>query len=87
MTVGDAIALAGGSTLDADRTTVTLMRNGRAHIKNVELAALVNTLVTQPGDQLYVPPASGFFSRNPWVAATIIQSIVTIGAAIIVSNP
>jgi polysaccharide export outer membrane protein len=83
MTVADAIALAGGSTLDAANTTVTLTRSGKVQIKNVDPAALVSSLATRPGDQLYVPPAGGFFSRNPWAAGTLIQSLVTVVVAIV----
>jgi protein involved in polysaccharide export with SLBB domain len=83
MTVADALALAGGSTLDADQTSITLMRGGRVQEKDINPARSVSELLTLPGDQLYVPPSSGFFTRNPWVAGTIIQAIVTIGVAIV----
>lgn len=83
MTVADAVALAGGSMLSADRTSVALLRGGRVHEKNVNPAVTVSSLLMLPGDQLYVPPASGLFDRNPWMASTIIQSIVTITVAAI----
>ena len=83
MTVADAIALAGGSILDADRTKIMLMRSGKIIQKNVDPAMPVSQLVTNPGDQLYIPPLTGYFDRNPWVVGTIVQSAVTITIAII----
>jgi protein involved in polysaccharide export with SLBB domain len=83
MTVADAVALAGGSTLDADRTTITLMRSGKIIQKNVDPAMAVSQLAMNRGDQLYVPPQAGFFDRNPWALGTVVQSSVTIAIAII----
>lgn len=83
MTVADAIALAGGSVLDADRTTITLMRSGKVIQKNVDPALPVSQLVTKPGDQLYIPPLSAFFDRNPWAIGMIIQSALTVALAIV----
>jgi polysaccharide export outer membrane protein len=83
MTVADAVALAGGSTLDADRTTITLMRSGKIIQKNVDPAMAVSQLAMNRGDQLYIPPQTGFFDRNPWALGTVVQSSVTIAIAII----
>jgi polysaccharide export outer membrane protein len=83
MTVADAIALAGGSTLDADRTKIMLMRSGKIIQNSVDPAMPVSQLVTNPGDQLYIPPQAGFFDRNPWALGTIVQSAVTIAIAIV----
>jgi protein involved in polysaccharide export with SLBB domain len=83
MTVADAIALAGGSILDADRTRIMLMRSGKIIQKNVDPAMPISQLATNPGDQLYIPPLTGFFDRNPWALGTIVQSAVTIAIAIV----
>jgi polysaccharide export outer membrane protein len=83
MTVADAVALAGGSTLDADRTTITLMRSGKIIQKNVDPAMAVSQLAMNRGDQIYIPPQTGFFDRNPWALGTIVQSSVAITIAII----
>ena len=83
MTVADAVAMAGGSILDADHTRIALMRGGRVLEESVDPSRPVSDLLTRPGDQLYVPPASGFFARNPWFAGTLIQAAVTIAVAIV----
>jgi Periplasmic protein involved in polysaccharide export len=83
MTVSEAVALAGGSILDAGDTKFTILRNGKVLIERVDPAALVSQLAMQPGDQLYIPPASGLFARNPWLPGTVIQSLVTVTVAIL----
>jgi protein involved in polysaccharide export with SLBB domain len=83
MTVADALALAGGSTREAEKTTITLMRSGKIIKKNLDPAMLVSQLATNPGDQLYVPPSTGYFDRNPWAVTSIVQSAVTLAVAIL----
>jgi protein involved in polysaccharide export with SLBB domain len=83
MTVADAVALAGGSTLEADKTSINLMRSGKIIQKNLDPALAVSQLATNPGDQLYIPPRSGYFDRNPWALSTIVQSTVTVVVAIL----
>jgi protein involved in polysaccharide export with SLBB domain len=83
MTVGDAVALAGGSTVEANKSKILLMRSGKTVIGDVDPALLVSQLPIQRGDQLYIPPQDGFFTRNPWVIGTAIQSFVALAAAIV----
>jgi protein involved in polysaccharide export with SLBB domain len=83
MTVGDAIALAGGATGDGEDAKIRLMRSGRSIIADVDAALLVSELPIERGDQLYIPPNEGFFDRNPWIIGTAIQSLVTLTAAIV----
>lgn len=83
MTVADAIALAGGSILDADRTKFMLMRSGKIIQKNIDPALPISQLATNPGDQLYIPPLTGFFDRNPWAMGTIVQSAVAVTIAVV----
>jgi len=83
MTVADAVALAGGSILEAEQTSIMLMRSGKIIQKNVDPATLVSQLATNPGDQLYIPPRTGYFDRNPWALSTIVQSAVTVTVAIL----
>jgi polysaccharide export outer membrane protein len=83
MTVADALAMAGGSTLEADQTSIALMRSGKVVIKEIDPALPVGKLATNPGDQLYVPPRTGYFERNPWALSALIQSTVTIAVAIL----
>jgi len=60
-----------------------LMRSGKIIQKNVDPAMPVSQLNTNPGDQLYIPPLTGLFDRNPWLFATLVQSAVTITIAIV----
>jgi protein involved in polysaccharide export with SLBB domain len=83
MTVADAVALAGGSIREAERTTFALMRSGKIIKKNLDPALLISQLATNPGDQLYVPPSTGYFERNPWAVTAIAQSAVTLLVAIL----
>lgn len=83
MTVSDALALAGGSTIEAKRMKITLMRSGAVVISDIDPASLVSQLPIAKGDQIYLPPQDGFFTRNPWVIGTAIQSFVTLAAAIL----
>ena len=83
MTVADAVALAGGSILEAEQTSIMLMRSGKIIVKNVDPAIPISQLATNPGDQLYIPPRTGYFDRNPWALSTIVQSAVTIAVAIL----
>ena len=83
MTVADAVALAGGSTREAEKTTIALMRSGKIIRKDLDPALPVSQLDTNPGDQLYVPLETGYFNRNPWALTTIVQSAVTLAVAIL----
>jgi protein involved in polysaccharide export with SLBB domain len=83
MTVGDAVALAGGATIDAQQQKIQLVRSGEVLIANVDHAMLVSELPIQRGDQLYIPSGMGFFQRNPWVIGTIFQSLVAVVATIV----
>jgi protein involved in polysaccharide export with SLBB domain len=83
MTIGDAVALAGGATMEAKRTRINLIRSGRIVIENVDPAALVSQLPIQRGDQLDIPPQLNIVERNPWLPSLLIQ--VTAAAVTIVS--
>jgi len=83
MTVGDAVAMAGGSTLEAAKTRINLLRSGKAFMSDVDPATLVSLLPIQRGDQLYIPPQEGFIARNPWVIGTVIQGIMSVAVAIV----
>jgi protein involved in polysaccharide export with SLBB domain len=78
MTVAEAVALAGGSTMDPRRTRISLLRRGTVAQDTIDPSTRMGDLEMQPGDQLFVPSPQGFFARNPWAAGTIIQSLVTI---------
>ena len=86
MTVADAIALAGGATTDPTETRISVLRNGRVLIDSVDPALRLSQFTTEPGDQLFVPSSSGFFSRNPWAAGSLVQLMVAIASALIISK-
>lgn len=81
MTVGDALALAGGPTGDASDIHIRLVRSGNVVIDNIDAARLVSDLPIQRGDQIHIP--QGFLARNPWIFGTLIQSLVTLTATIV----
>jgi hypothetical protein len=83
MTVGDAIALAGGSTVEAKRTKINLMRSGKPIMEDVDPAVLVTQLPIERGDQIDIPPQQGIIERNPWLPSLLIQ--ITAAAVTIVS--
>lgn len=85
-TVGDAIAIAGGPTPDARRSLIEVRRSGRTFLPNVDAAALVSQLPIERGDQIFIPGDDSFIARNPWVIGTVIQSVVSIGVAILISR-
>lgn len=78
MTVGDALALAGGPTVDAAHTRITLMRSGQVFMDNLDPSMLIAQLPIARGDQIYVPPRDGFLVRNPWFIGTMVQAGVAI---------
>jgi protein involved in polysaccharide export with SLBB domain len=83
MSVGDAIALAGGSTVDLTRTKIQLIRSGKPIIADVDAALLISQLPIERGDQLYIPPRDSFIERNPWVIGTLVQSVVAVVTAVV----
>ena len=83
MTVGDAVALAGGATAEARHAPIRLVRSSQIIIPDVDPALLVSELPLIKGDQFFIPPNDSFLDRNPWVIGTVIQSIITLTAAII----
>ena len=75
MTVGDLVALAGGSALSQEQWRVKWLRDGKVLENQVSPARLVAGLDLQPGDQLLVPERS-WWSRNIGMVVGPVTSIV-----------
>ena len=81
VTVGDAVAVAGGATPDGKPDQVVLRRNGQdLKVKLARETRLADTPI-QTGDQLYVPQR-GWLGRNI-VAATLSATTTLIVALLI----
>ena len=76
MTVSDAIALAGGITVDGNNQKVTLRRDGRDLLGNMSQQTRISQMPIQSGDQLYVPYRS-WLSRNGYLAGSVFSAVVT----------
>lgn len=75
MTLGDAIALAGGATEIGKMDDIRIVRDGRIVEKDLDLTTMASTSL-QSGDQIVIPEQS-WISRNPgvWIGAAV--SLVT----------
>lgn len=80
MTLGDALALAGGTTPQGHPDRVLVVRRGAARTAATR-RTLVSDTPLRSGDQLYVPERS-WISRNPGVVAGIVSAAVGLLAAV-----
>ncbi|HSG08669.1 MAG TPA: polysaccharide biosynthesis/export family protein [Longimicrobiales bacterium] len=83
VTVGDALALAGGPTLNGDPDKVRIIRNGQEIAVNIRANTRLTDSAIQSGDQLYVPERS-WISRNSNVVATSIAASVSLIIALFI---
>jgi len=83
VTVGDALALAGGPTLNGDPNKVRIIRNGEEIAVNLRADTRLTDSAIQSGDQLYVPERS-WISRNSNVVATSIAASVSLIIALFI---
>ena len=75
MTVGDALALAGGRAPDAAQAgPVQLWRDSTMIYGQVPTSVFIGQLETKAGDELRVPHG-GFLARNGWNGASMTQFI------------
>jgi polysaccharide export outer membrane protein len=81
MTLGDAIALAGGATSDGKLDDIKIFRNGEEIRSDLDSTVRVMDEV-QSGDQVLVPQRS-WFNRN---GAIIVASMVTATALILIAS-
>ena len=72
MTVGDALAMAGGRGSDAGDTPLELWRDGAKLFGQVPTSVFIGQLETKAGDELRMPRGS-WFARNGMNAASLIQ--------------
>ena len=76
MTVGDALALAGGRAIDAAQAgSVQLWRDSTMVYGEVPTSVFIGQLDTKAGDELRIP-RGGWLARNGWSVATLAQIIV-----------
>jgi len=73
MTLGDAVALAGGTTMDGNPNKVKLIRDGVTLSGSLSRGARVGDSQVRSGDQIFVPERS-WISRNPGILATYITA-------------
>ncbi|MFP4624543.1 MAG: polysaccharide biosynthesis/export family protein [Gemmatimonadota bacterium] len=83
MTLGDALALAGGVSREGQRGEVELIRSGERYTVPVENYRTLSDLSLQSGDVLFVPERN-WFARNYGVLATAIASVG--GLAVVIAS-
>lgn len=81
MTLGDALALAGGTTPQGHPDRVVLVRRGGEERTAVSRRALVADTPLGSGDQLFVPER-GWLSRNPGVVGGIAAAVIGLVATL-----
>ncbi|HEY5218194.1 MAG TPA: polysaccharide biosynthesis/export family protein [Gemmatimonadaceae bacterium] len=81
MTVGDVIALSGGSTPLGSPTDAYLIRDGVRVPVHINLSDRIADLPVRSGDQVYVPERS-WISRNAQVVAASIAAFTTLIVAL-----
>jgi polysaccharide export outer membrane protein len=81
MTLGDALALAGGVTTDGNPNKLALIRDGEKVDRDLSHGVLVADSHLRSGDQIFVPERS-WISRNPGIVATVITASVSLFIAL-----
>ena len=82
MTLGDALALAGGVTSDGNSKKVIVMRDNQSITLDAKSAAPLASTPVRSGDHLYVPERS-WVSRNPYLIGAIVSGVATIATFVI----
>lgn len=81
MTIGDALALAGGATAEGVPRKIELLRDGRALPVELNIGTRLGDSRVRSGDQIFVPERK-FFLRQPGVIGAAITSAAMLGIAI-----
>lgn len=81
MTIGDAIALAGGASPDGRKHEVELLRSGRRVAVLRSRGDRIGDVRLRSGDELFVPERS-WISRNPGIVASTITAGVSLMIAV-----
>ena len=77
MTLGDALALAGGPTIQGKPNTVQLLRDGKHIAANLSSHTPIANSALRSGDQIFVPERS-WLSRNAVVVSAAMTATVTL---------
>ncbi len=75
VTVGDAIALAGGLTPTANASRIRLIRDGRVLTTAVEPSLVLERSEVQSGDAIHVPERSWLSRNAPGVALGMLSAV------------
>ncbi|HEX6536109.1 MAG TPA: polysaccharide biosynthesis/export family protein [Gemmatimonadaceae bacterium] len=81
MTLGDAVALAGGTTPDGNPNRLALIRDGVKLSRSLSHGTRIADTHIRSGDEIFVPERS-WISRNPGIVATIITASVSLFVAL-----
>ena len=82
MTLGDALALAGGVTTDGNSKKVIVVRDHESITLNAKSTLPLASTPVRSGDHLYVPERS-WVSRNPYLLGAIVSGVATIATFMI----
>jgi protein involved in polysaccharide export with SLBB domain len=82
MTLGDALALAGGVTSDGNSKKVIVVRDNESITLNATSTVPLASTPVRSGDHLYVPERS-WVSRNPYLVGAIVSGVATIATIVI----
>ena len=82
MTLGDALALAGGVTSDGNSKKVIVVRDNESITLNATSTVPLASTPVRSGDHLYVPERS-WVSRNPYLLGAIVSGVATIATIVI----
>ncbi|MEP7067470.1 MAG: polysaccharide biosynthesis/export family protein [Gemmatimonadota bacterium] len=82
MTLGDALALAGGVSSEGNRKKVVVVRDGESITLNARSTLPLASTPVRSGDHLYVPERS-WVSRNPYILGAIVSGVATIATFMI----
>ncbi len=83
VTVADALALAGGATLNGDPNKIRIIREGVEIAVNVRADLRITDSPIRSGDQIYVPERS-WVARNSGVVAASITATVSLMIALFI---
>ena len=85
MTVGDALAVAGGTTTQGNPDKLELIRRGRKLAVDLSQDTRIADSPIRSGDQLFIPERS-WISRNPGVVGASIAAGVSLIVALFISS-
>jgi protein involved in polysaccharide export with SLBB domain len=81
MTLGDVLALAGGTTQEGNPNKLALIRGGEKLSRDLSHGIRVADSEIRSGDEIFVPERS-WISRNPGILATAITASVSLFIAL-----